>query len=192
MAASLASMKDRELLRLYHDQGDASAAAHSKVWGTLTLTDVFGFLPEEVGGPALTPAQLAWALGEAGRYCEISRVGAPAACPGTDPAPFAGAGSVPFIRALSLPPECEEGDPEAAEQRHADQLRGHDGNDEHVVASGTRRLDDAQLPQPFRTRPAERERGNGRAPDAVHHELHHEAEEDFQHDASLRSPPARW
>jgi hypothetical protein len=49
------------------DQGDASAAAHAKVWGTLTLTDVFAFLPGEVGGPALTPAQLQWALDEAAR-----------------------------------------------------------------------------------------------------------------------------
>ena len=52
--------------------------------------------PEEHLQRPSVAAFRAWALGEAGRYCEISRVGAPAACPGTDPAPFAGAGSVPI------------------------------------------------------------------------------------------------
>jgi len=45
-------------------QGDAGAL-HSSRWGTLTLTDVFGFINEEVGGPALTPSQIDWAVNEA-------------------------------------------------------------------------------------------------------------------------------
>ena len=46
------------------DQGDAGAL-HSKAWVRLTLTDVFGFINTVVGGPALTPGQITWAVGEA-------------------------------------------------------------------------------------------------------------------------------
>jgi len=45
-------------------QGDAGAQ-HSGRWGTLALADVFGFINTVVGGPALTPAQIDWAVGEA-------------------------------------------------------------------------------------------------------------------------------
>lgn len=46
-------------------QGDAGAT-HSKVWGVLTLADVLGFINEEVGGAALTDAQIAWAVAHRG------------------------------------------------------------------------------------------------------------------------------
>ena len=46
------------------DQGNAGAL-HSKVWVPLTLADIFGFIHGAVGGPALTPAQIDWAVAEA-------------------------------------------------------------------------------------------------------------------------------
>ena len=47
-------------------QGDAAAAAHAKVWTTLTLTDIFTFiLPDVLQAPALTPSQLEFALATA-------------------------------------------------------------------------------------------------------------------------------
>jgi hypothetical protein len=46
------------------DQGDAGAL-HSGVWVRLTLADTFGFINTIVGGPALTPDQITWAIGEA-------------------------------------------------------------------------------------------------------------------------------
>ena len=45
-------------------QGNISAQ-HSANWMNLGLADVFGFINEEVGGPALTPAQIDWAVAEA-------------------------------------------------------------------------------------------------------------------------------
>lgn len=45
-------------------QGDAGAL-HSSRWVTLTLADVFGFINGEVGGPALTSNQIAWAVNDA-------------------------------------------------------------------------------------------------------------------------------
>ena len=45
-------------------QGDAGAQ-HSGNWATLSLQDIFGFINQEVGGPALTPSQIDWAVGEA-------------------------------------------------------------------------------------------------------------------------------
>ena len=45
-------------------QGDAGAL-HSGNWMRLTLADVFGFINGEVGGPALTPDQITWAVNEA-------------------------------------------------------------------------------------------------------------------------------
>ena len=45
-------------------QGDAGAQ-HSANWVRLTLADVFGFIHTIVGGPALTPAQITWAVNEA-------------------------------------------------------------------------------------------------------------------------------
>ena len=45
-------------------QGDAGAQ-HSANWATLGLADIFGFIHGEVGGPALTPAQIDWAVAEA-------------------------------------------------------------------------------------------------------------------------------
>jgi len=48
------------------DQGDASVAAHSPEWGTLTLTDIFvGILPGELGAPSLSASQLQWAISTA-------------------------------------------------------------------------------------------------------------------------------
>ena len=44
-------------------QGDAGAL-HSSRWFRLGLADVYGFINQDVGGPALTPAQIAWAVGE--------------------------------------------------------------------------------------------------------------------------------
>jgi hypothetical protein len=44
-------------------QGDAGAL-HSGRWFNLTLTDVFGFIHQVVGGPALTPSQIEWAVAE--------------------------------------------------------------------------------------------------------------------------------
>ena len=46
------------------DQGDAGAL-HSGAWARITLTDIFGFINTVVGGPALTPDQITWAVGEA-------------------------------------------------------------------------------------------------------------------------------
>jgi hypothetical protein len=40
-------------------------ALHSQVWALLRLSDVFGFINQEVGGPPLSPAQINWALTEA-------------------------------------------------------------------------------------------------------------------------------
>jgi hypothetical protein len=45
-------------------QGDAGAL-HSGRWGNLGLADVFGFIHEVVGGPALSGSQIDWAVGEA-------------------------------------------------------------------------------------------------------------------------------
>lgn len=45
-------------------QGDAGAL-HSAQWTRLTLADVFGFINQVVGGPALTPSQTDWAIAEA-------------------------------------------------------------------------------------------------------------------------------
>jgi hypothetical protein len=46
------------------DQGNAAAQSSAK-WVQLGLADVFGFIHEVVGGPALTPDQIEWAVGEA-------------------------------------------------------------------------------------------------------------------------------
>jgi hypothetical protein len=45
-------------------QGDAGAL-HSANWMRLTLADIFGFINGEVGGPALSPDQITWAVNEA-------------------------------------------------------------------------------------------------------------------------------
>ena len=45
-------------------QGDAGAL-HSGNWMRLGLADIFGFINGEVGGPALTPSQIDWAVNEA-------------------------------------------------------------------------------------------------------------------------------
>ncbi len=45
-------------------QGDAGAI-NSGRWAPLSLADVFGFINQIVGGPALTPGQIEWAVGEA-------------------------------------------------------------------------------------------------------------------------------
>ena len=45
-------------------QGDAGAT-NSKVWQRITLADIFGFINGIVGGPALSPAQVDWAVTEA-------------------------------------------------------------------------------------------------------------------------------
>ncbi len=42
-------------------QGDAGAL-HSSRWTRETLADIFGFVNQFVGGPALTPAQITWAV----------------------------------------------------------------------------------------------------------------------------------
>ena len=42
-------------------QGDAGAD-HSARWGRETLADIFGFIHEIVGGPALTADQITWAV----------------------------------------------------------------------------------------------------------------------------------
>jgi hypothetical protein len=46
------------------DQGDAGAL-HSSSWVRLTLADIFGFINQVVGGPALTAGQISWAVNEA-------------------------------------------------------------------------------------------------------------------------------
>ena len=45
-------------------QGNAGAL-HSSNWVRLTLADTFGFINQIVGGPALTPSQIDWAIGAA-------------------------------------------------------------------------------------------------------------------------------
>jgi len=45
-------------------QGDAGAL-HSKVWQRDTLADIFGFINGIVGGPALSSAQIDWAVATA-------------------------------------------------------------------------------------------------------------------------------
>jgi hypothetical protein len=45
-------------------QGDAGAL-HSGNWMRLGLADIFGFINGVVGGPALTPSQIDWAVSEA-------------------------------------------------------------------------------------------------------------------------------
>ena len=44
-------------------QGDAGAL-HSGRWVRLSLADVYGFINLLVGGPALTPSQIDWAVAE--------------------------------------------------------------------------------------------------------------------------------
>ena len=44
-------------------QGDAGAL-HSGRWFRLNLADVYGFIHFDVGGPALTAAQIEWAVAE--------------------------------------------------------------------------------------------------------------------------------
>lgn len=43
------------------DQGNA-AVLHSGRWMQLTLADIFGFINTAVGGPALSPSQITWAV----------------------------------------------------------------------------------------------------------------------------------
>ena len=45
-------------------QGNAGAQ-HSSNWVNLGLADVFGFINGVVGGPALSPSQITWAVNEA-------------------------------------------------------------------------------------------------------------------------------
>jgi hypothetical protein len=45
-------------------QGDAGAL-HSGSWARLSLSDIFGFVNQFVGGPALTPDQITWAVNTA-------------------------------------------------------------------------------------------------------------------------------
>jgi hypothetical protein len=45
-------------------QGNVGAL-HSGSWMNLTLADIFGFINGVVGGPALTPSQIDWAVSEA-------------------------------------------------------------------------------------------------------------------------------
>ena len=45
-------------------QGDAGAL-HSSSWQRHTLADIFGFINQFVGGPALTSAQITWAVNTA-------------------------------------------------------------------------------------------------------------------------------
>jgi hypothetical protein len=45
-------------------QGDAGALQSGR-WVNLTLADVFGFIHLIVGGEALSPSQIEWAVGEA-------------------------------------------------------------------------------------------------------------------------------
>jgi hypothetical protein len=45
-------------------QGDAGAL-QSGQWVRITLADIFGFINQFVGGPALTPGQITWAVNEA-------------------------------------------------------------------------------------------------------------------------------
>ena len=45
-------------------QGDAGAL-HSGSWARLSLSDIFGFVNQFVGGPALTPDQVTWAVNTA-------------------------------------------------------------------------------------------------------------------------------
>lgn len=45
-------------------QGDAGAL-HSGNWARLSLADIFGFVNQFVGGPALTAGQITWATTEA-------------------------------------------------------------------------------------------------------------------------------
>jgi hypothetical protein len=42
-------------------QGDAGAL-NSSSWARITLADIFGFINVFVGGPALTPGQISWAV----------------------------------------------------------------------------------------------------------------------------------
>ena len=44
-------------------QGDAGAL-HSGRWVRLSLETIYGFINQAVGGPALTPSQITWAVGE--------------------------------------------------------------------------------------------------------------------------------
>jgi len=44
--------------------GDAGAL-HSGAWTRITLADVFSFVNQFVGGPALSPSQITWAVGAA-------------------------------------------------------------------------------------------------------------------------------
>jgi hypothetical protein len=44
--------------------GDAGAL-HSGVWTRISLTDIFSFVNQFVGGPALSPSQITWAVGAA-------------------------------------------------------------------------------------------------------------------------------
>lgn len=46
-------------------------ATNSRVWGKLFLADVLGFIHEEVGGPALTTDQIAWAVANRGDLAEF-------------------------------------------------------------------------------------------------------------------------
>jgi len=48
------------------NQGDAAAAAHSKVWTQLPLALVLGFIHMEVHGTPLTANQISWALAHRG------------------------------------------------------------------------------------------------------------------------------
>jgi len=42
-----------------------AGALHSSQWMRLTLADIFGFIDQFVGGPALSPSQVTWAVGAA-------------------------------------------------------------------------------------------------------------------------------
>ena len=63
LAVAVPTVAAHECYIVNRSQQGTVGADHSANWGKLTLADVFGFIHEVVGGPALSPAQIDEAVG---------------------------------------------------------------------------------------------------------------------------------
>lgn len=65
LAVAVPTVAAHECFVVNRSEQGTIGADHSGRWDKLPLAAIFGFIHEVVGGPALTPAQIEWAVGEA-------------------------------------------------------------------------------------------------------------------------------
>jgi hypothetical protein len=65
LAALVPTVAAHECFIVNRSEQGAVGADHSGRWDMLPLGAIFGFIHGVVGGPALSPAQIEWAVGEA-------------------------------------------------------------------------------------------------------------------------------